>query len=76
MTIPGRCSTLHSLCARTSWRRSFLWVDFANEEIEKRNFGNIETVLNTLPPTMIVMYTYILLKISPTLTNLVAGLLR
>jgi hypothetical protein len=55
---------------------TFLWVDFAIQEVEKRDLAHLETVLNTLPATMTEMYGYILNNIAPDLTGLVAGLLR
>jgi hypothetical protein len=55
---------------------SFLWLDFAIEEIRKVNFSNMGTVLDTLPASLAEMYAYILCNITPNLANLVAGLLR
>jgi ankyrin repeat protein len=55
---------------------TFLWVDFAIEEIRKATASNIEAMVNSLPPTLTEMYSFILLRIPADLVGLVAGLLR
>ena len=55
---------------------TFLWVDFAIEEIRKPTVLNIETVVNSIPPTLTEMYQFILLGIPTDLVDIVAGLLQ
>jgi ankyrin repeat protein len=55
---------------------TFLWVDFAIEEIRKTAVLNIETVVNSIPPTLTEMYQFILLGIPTDLVDIVAGLLQ
>lgn len=57
---------------------TFLWVDFALQEVENRATGihDIVKVLSVLPSTLTEMYAFVLDRIPPKLTNIVAGLLR
>ncbi|KAF3004413.1 hypothetical protein E8E13_010284 [Curvularia kusanoi] len=55
---------------------TFLWVDFAIEEIRKSTSPSMETVVNSIPPTLTEMYSFILLGIPGNLIDIVAGLLQ
>ncbi|KAJ8115765.1 hypothetical protein OPT61_g2668 [Boeremia exigua] len=55
---------------------TFLWVDFAIEEIRKSTSLSMETVVNSIPPTLTEMYSSILLGIPGNLIDIVAGLLQ
>jgi hypothetical protein len=55
---------------------TFLWVDFAIEEIGKTTLLDMETVVNSIPPTLMEMYQFVLLGIPTDPVNIVAGLLQ
>ncbi|KAF2277304.1 uncharacterized protein EI97DRAFT_287246 [Westerdykella ornata] len=66
------------ICAALEYRGdgTFLWVDFAIEEIKKVHVDNMEETCNSLPPTLEDMYARILLNIPQHLVDLAIGLLR
>ncbi|KAF2741828.1 hypothetical protein M011DRAFT_392575, partial [Sporormia fimetaria CBS 119925] len=55
---------------------TFLWIDFAVEELKKVPVEMMEDTVNSLPPELDQMYTRILLNIPPELVEFVVGLLR
>jgi ankyrin repeat protein len=66
------------ICAALEYRGdgTFLWVDFAVEELKKIQVDVIEDTVNSLPPALDEMYSRILINIDPSLVDLVVGLLR